>query len=147
MSLQLSATSDSAGLMRIGAALDSRKYLVAIQRTQNLFAGQVINRARHYPPERPNQQYRRTFNLRTGWKVRPSRPVGDDFEVVIYNDAVDTNRRSPKEYAGYVYGFNLQGQGQSIWHVGRWPILGRLADMQSYYRQMQNAIAKVAAGG
>lgn len=127
-----------------GPFININKILQAVQRTQNLHAGQVLNRARQYPPERPNQQYERTYTLRDSWKHIPSKRVGDNFEAVIYNDATDSYGR---QYANYVYGFDDQGTGQSAYHVGRWPTRSKLVQLDSYQRQVQNAIERAINTG
>lgn len=120
--------------------LDVPKVVRAIQTAQNLYAGQIVNRGRHYPPERPNQEYVRTYELKRRWRVVPSRRVGDRMEVDILNEATDTKRRTPRQYAGYVFGFDDKGTGQSAYHVGRWPTKRQLANRESYRQQVQNAI-------
>lgn len=130
-----------------GHIVDINAVLRAVQQAQNLFAGQVIKRGQNYPPERPNQKYKRTDGIKHGWKVIPSKRVGDNQEVVITNTATDRRRKRPKQYAGYVFGFDDAGTGQSVWHVGRWPKKGQLLNVESYRQQMQNAIDRAINTG
>lgn len=123
--------------------VNTQEMLRAVQRTQNLVAGQVIRRGQQYPAERPNQKYIRTFKLKESWRVVPSRQSGDRFVCDVVNDATDTKRKTPKKYAGYVFGTNDAGRGQSVYHVGRWPTVGQLANRESYRQQVQNAVNKV----
>lgn len=142
--LRMDAISPRGPLVNIEAVLRG------IQRAQNLYAGQVIHRGQHYPPERPNQKYVRSqqrHHIKNSWKVIPSRRVGDTQEVSIINIATDSRRRAPKQYAVYVFGFDALGTGQSIWHVGRWPIQGKLLNVDSYHQQIHNAIERAINTG
>lgn len=126
---------------------DVNAILRSLQQAQNLYAGQVIRRGRNYPPERPNQKYKRTLKLKREWHIQPSRRVGDSMEVSITNTATDTARKRPKQYAGFVFGFDVTGKGQSSYHVGRWPTQAGLINVESYQRQMQNAIDRAVNTG
>jgi len=120
--------------------VDVPKVLGAVRRQQALVAGQVVARGKRYPPERPNQQYVRTGDLGRSWHIRT---LSDG--VLIYNDAIDTRRRGAKFYANYVFGFDDDGTGQSIWHQGRWPTIGQLANRSLHARQIQDAINSALA--
>lgn len=124
--------------------------LRSVQQAQNLYAGQVVRRGQNYPPERPNQKYVRSLqpkHIKNSWKVTPSRRVGDAQEVTIINEATDTARKRPKRYAGYVFGFDTLGTGQSWFHVSRWPKQSGLINVESYQRQMQAAIDRAVNTG
>lgn len=62
---------------------------------------------KRYPAERPGQRYRRTYQLRYGWRRRKPAPLSR----LIENVASSRGRH----YAGYVV-----GRKQAWMHKGRW---------------------------
>jgi hypothetical protein len=89
--------------------------------------------ARDYPPELPNQRYRRTFRLRGGWSHRVQRlPNGVQ--------ALTTNR-------GVLYNIWVQNEGQqAAIHRGRWQTDQQILDnrtpgiLQNFDEAVQEAI-------
>lgn len=82
----------------------------AIERTPPL--DEVKNAAmpilQAYPPERPNQRYRRTEDLKKGWSAKPEGSV-----ITLDN---------PVSYAGLVYSDDNQAEV----HKDRWPTRSKL---------------------
>ncbi len=64
-----------------------------------LFANEAIKILRKYPAKSSRSRYRRTFNLRRGWKKEIS-PFGSDLDIDIFND---------KDYAGFLQGRRFTG--------------------------------------
>ena len=120
--------------------VDTEAILRVVADVQNQYARDIVARGQNYPAERPNQKYVRTYKLRSAWRIIPSRRSGDRQVVDITNNATD--KRPGRTYAGYVFGTDDKGSGQSAYHVGRWPTKGQLADRETYRQQVQAAIAE-----
>jgi hypothetical protein len=87
-------------------------------------------RLRHYPPERPGQKYKRTFNLRRGWKTQIRAPR-TGFTMSTSNEV---------EYTHHVVGkpdlrLKAGGKGQAWMHKGRWWIAGGV--IRDQYKRME----------
>ncbi len=74
-----------------------------------------------YPPERPGQDYVRTFKLRRGWKIESAGPSG----YKISNRA----RFRGRSYVKYVVG-TAAGTMQAWMHKGRWPLFRNVVDAE-----------------
>lgn len=57
--------------------------------------------------------YERTYKLREGWHADDPVTTGGALVARVYNDAVDTNRKTPKKYASYVEG-PVQGENRQV---------------------------------
>ncbi len=64
-----------------------------------------------YPPELPNQKYKRTFRFKNSWKAAR---LGS-MTMMLFNDATARGRI----YPSYVVG-DEEGHGQARIHKGRW---------------------------
>ena len=74
-----------------------------------------------YPPERPGQDYERTFKLRQGWKVQRLGDTG----YRIKNDARFRGRRYPQFVVG-----SATGERQAWMHKGRWKLFRNVVDSE-----------------
>jgi hypothetical protein len=76
------------------------------------WAREVRSNARHYPPERPGQRYKRTNTLKNNWSIDGPHLEGN-------GDLVTTVQNSTR-YSVFVHG-DAQGNKQSSFHKNRWP--------------------------
>lgn len=77
----------------------------------------ILEKARKYPPKRPGQRYRRTYNLRNNWKA----------EAIKGNKGYTISNRM--RYAHYVVG-DAYGTGQAWMHKGRWPLFRDITEQE-----------------
>jgi len=99
VSVTINATSILAKLTRL-------EQLDGVEAALNDEADLLVADEQQYPPELPNQQYVRTFNLRNQTRRQPAKRSGTAFEVTIESGA---------DYASEVVGAR-----QRAAFVGRW---------------------------
>ena len=82
----------------------------AVQSAAKVLIGNQATGLQHYPPMRAGQTYRRTFNLRFGWRVSD---WGDRTTIKVINDV---------PYMPYVQSDALQ----AWFHKGRWATISKV---------------------
>lgn len=80
-------------------------------------ATRVMEKMRKYPPKRPGQKYRRTYNLRNNWKAER------------YKNDKGYTIRNAMSYAHYPVG-DAYGTGQAWMHKGRWPLFRDITEQE-----------------
>ncbi len=100
----------------------------AVQSAAKALIGNQAVGLQKYPPTRPGQTYRRTFNLRFGWSVTD---WGDRTKLKIINAV---------PYVPYV-----QGDAEQAWmHKGRWRTISKVIEdnTAAMMRAVDQAVAR-----
>lgn len=104
------------GLKNIGDAIPDVGYRALYRKMKD-----AMEIARTYPPELPNQRYRRTGIYGRSFKLE--KVATGKIAVRIISDAVQKGRH----YTVYVGG-NALGLGQARIHQGRWAVIAKVVD-------------------
>lgn len=108
----MSVSIEIAGVESLMARLDPVQVQGAIDSTLRELGPLVQRAAQVYPPELPNQQYRRTGDLRRSWRQRRSAPTE------LHVESVNVG------YAPWV----MDATQQARIHRGRWQTDSMIAD-------------------